>query len=156
MKSIDFELQTAIKYSNGSGAEIESNQITLQEPTGKVSHICCEIESLIQSGMLKMADLMDEATIEEAKEKAIEAKNNPFAEEDGDEERKGPDAQSILSIMSGGGVDMKKVTLNFRELFKEVALAGGEKKMTVPIMDRMSHKDFRRMMGEYASNFIMD
>ena len=57
--------------------------------------------------------------------------------------------------MAGGGVDMKKVVVNFRELFKSVAMLGGEKPLTTPRMDDMSHADFRNMMGTYAANFIL-
>ena len=147
MKTITFELKSTIKYAGGSGGEVECNFITLNEPTGKVSHICCEIESLIQSGLLSMSNLMDEDTIDKAKEAAAQAKDS--------EETEGPDKDAVLAIMSSGGVDMKKVVLNFRDLFKEVALMGGEKKLTAPRMDDMSHTDFREMMGVYASNFIL-
>ena len=150
MSTIEFELKKHLSYANGSGDTIEASFITLQEPTGKVSYLCCEIESLIQSGLLKMADSLDADTIEQAKDAAEKAKGEDATE------GKTIDADTILSIMNSGGVDMKKVVLNFRELFKEVALMGGEKKLTSPRMDDMSHKDFRRMMGEYAANFILN
>lgn len=146
MKTVTFELSKPISYANGSGVNIEANHIDLEEPTGKVSHLCCEIESLIQSGLMKMADIINKDDIEAAKE-AAKAKN--------DEETTGPDADAVLSIMSSGGVNMTKVVLHFRELFKIVALMGGEKPLTAPRMDDMSHKDFRQMMGEYAANFIL-
>lgn len=147
MKTVTFELSKPISYANGSGQNIEANHISLEEPTGKVSHLCCEIESLIQSGLLNMADMINKDDIEAAKE-AAKAKN--------DEETTGPDADAVLSIMSSGGVNMTKVVLTFRELFKMVALMGGEKPLTTPRMDDMSHKDFRQMMGEYAANFILN
>lgn len=147
MKNIQFELTTEIPYANGSGAEIKANFIELREPTGKVSHLCCDLESLIQSGILKMKDMLDDATLQEAAEKAKETKAS--SEDDK------IDRESILSMMTGGGVDMKRAVVSFRELFKEVAFVGGEKAMTIPMMDKMSHTDFRDMMGEYAANFIM-
>lgn len=148
---IEHELKYPVKYSPGNGQEIESNQVILKRPNGKVSHICCEIESLIQGGILKMANVLDSNVLAEAQEAAQEAK----AVKTIDDLPEAPDEETVLSIMSGGGVDMKKVVLNFRELFKEVALIGGEKNLTHPIMDRMDHQDFRRMMGKYAANFIM-
>lgn len=149
MKTITFELSedNPIKYAGKDGNEIEVNFIELEEPTGKVSHLCCEIEALIQSGLVKMAGELDEATIEQAKNTAEQAKES--------QDNSGPDADSVLAIMSSGGIDMKKVVVNFRELFKSVALMGGEKPLTVPRMDSMAHKDFRMMMGVYASNFIL-
>lgn len=143
MKHITFELNSPVKYAK-DGEDIDGSFVELREPTGKVSHLCCEIESLVQSGILKMSGLLDEETIREAKEIAKSA--------DKDEKM---DRDSILSMMSGGGVDMKKVVVNFRELFREVAFIVGEKPLTVPMMDKMSHGDFRNMMGEYAANFIM-
>jgi len=147
MSNVRFELTEGceIKYANGTGNEIECNFIELREPTGKVSHICCEIESLIQSGIMKMAGILDEETIAQAKEAAKEDKS----------EEVGPDAESVLAMMTGSGIDMQKVVIHFRELFKQVAFMGGEKAITVPRMDDMNHKDFRKMMGEYASTFIL-
>lgn len=147
--SINFELKKPITYSNGSGAQIECNFITLEEPTGKVSNTCCAIEGLIQSGILKMADMLDADTIEEAKETAVKAKDveDPEEVKDGD---------AMLAVMVGSGIDMNKLILHFRELFKEVALMGGEKKLTSARMDEMSHKDLRKMVGVYAANFILN
>jgi hypothetical protein len=51
---------------------------------------------------------------------------------------------------------MNKLVLHFRELFKEVGLMGGEKKLTAARMDDMSHKDLRKMIGVYAANFILN
>lgn len=151
MKTITFELTSSIKYSMGTGGEIECTHIDLVEPTGKVSHICCQIESLIQSGILSMAGILDSNVIAEATEAAKEAKTSKTDTED-----EAPDADAILSIMSSGGVDMGKVVLHFRELFKEVAHMGGEKPLTTPRMNDMAHKDFKQMMGVYASNFILN
>lgn len=139
-----FELSEGeiIEYTNGSGQLVEGNFIELREPTGKVSHVCCDIESLIQTGMVSMSKFLDDEDVQQAREEAKE------------EDQK-IDAISVLAMMSSGGIDMRKMVLNFRELFKIVAWIGGEKQMTVPLMDRMTHKDFRRMMGEYTANFIL-
>ncbi len=149
MQSIDFELSRPISYSNGSGAQIECNFIRLEEPTGRVSSTCCAIEGLIQTGIMKMAGMLDDDTVEQAKEAAAKAKT-----EEPEEGQK--DGDGILTIMVGGGVDMKKLVLHFRELFKEVALMGGEKKLTSARMDDMIHKDLRKMIGVYAANFILN
>lgn len=148
MDPILFELTRPLKYANNSGAEIECGHIVLQEPTGKVSSICCAIEGLVQTGVLSMSKLLDDDTIAEAKEAAKENKKK-----DSDQEK---DPEAILAMMVGGGVDMKKLVLHFRELFKIVGLMGGEKNLTSARMDDMSHKDFRKMMGVYAVNFILN
>lgn len=150
MEPILFELTRPITYANGQGAEVECNHIVLLEPTGKVSDTCCAIEGLIQTGVLSMASLFDDDTLAEAKEAAKEAKT---AQKEDDEVK---DPESVLAMMAGGGVDMKKLVLHFRELFKTVGRMGGEKNLTAARMDDMSHKDFRKMMGVYAVNFILN
>jgi len=152
MKMITFNLSNPLKYAHNN-AEKETEFIELREPTGKVSYICCEIESAIQSGILKMAGALDESIMEEAKE---EARNKAQNKEDGDESDQTMDSASVLNIMASGGVDMKKVVISFRELFKDVAFMGGEKQITIPRMNEMPHPDFRRMMGVYAANFILN
>lgn len=148
MKSINFELTSPIKYANGSGNEIECSFVELREPTGKVSDIACAIEGLIQSALIRTADILDQDTIEQAKEAA----QNKKVEDD--EEMK--DGDAVLSLMAAGDVDMKKVVLYFRELFKVVAFMGGEKQITSGRLDDMSHKDLRKMIGVYAANFILN
>lgn len=141
MESQLFELKQKIKYANGSGKDVEASFIELRPPTGKVSHICCDIESLIQSGLVSMSKYIDEGEVEKAKQSIGETPEI--------------DAQSVLAMMTGGGVDMRKMVLNFKELFKEVAFIDGEKPMTTPLLDRMDHVDLRLMMGEYTANFIL-
>ncbi len=142
-----FELKKSIEYNHNS-KDVEGTHIELREPSGKVSHLCCEIEALIQSALMKMADIIDDEIIAEAKESASKSQEN--------EDKSGPDADSVLAMMTSSGIDMQKVVLHFRALFKEVAFIGSEKQMTTPMLDRMSHKDFRKMMGAYAANFILD
>jgi hypothetical protein len=137
-----FELVKPLKYSH-QNEQVECGHIELREPTGKVSGTCMAIEGLIQSSLLNMAESLGDDFIAAAKEEAVETESKP-------------DADAVLALMVGGGVDMEKVTLHFRELFKQVAWMGGEKQITVPRMDEMTHKDFRRMMGEYAANFILN
>ncbi len=150
MKTVNFELLSPISYANGSGDPIECNHIELREPTGKVSHICCAVEGLIQSSLLQMADHLDDSVLEEAKEAAAQPKAK---EADAEEEK---DGDAVLALMVSGGADMQKVVTHFRELFKQVAWMGGEKKITSARLDDMSHKDLRKMIGVYAANFILD
>lgn len=143
-QTIHFELSKSIKYAGSDGNEIECNFIELLEPTGKVSHLCCAIEGIIQSGVMKMAEMLDQDEIEAAKETA---KNNAESEKDGD---------AVLALMAGSGVDMEKLVLHFRELFKSVAWMGAEKLITTARLDELSHSDLRKMMGVYAANFILN
>ena len=150
MNPINFELSSPITYANGSGNPVECNHIELREPTGKVSNTCCAIEGLIQSGVMKMAELLGDDALEQAKEAAQENKADP------EEEPEEKDGEAILSMMVGSGVDMNKLVLHFRELFKQVAWMGGEKKITSARMDDMTHRDLRKMIGVYAANFILN
>jgi len=147
MNSIDFELTSPIKYANGSGAEIECNHIQLRAPTGKVTSIACKIEGMIQSALIKIADLIDKDEIERVKEDSHQKKEEDDQLKDGD---------AILSVISAGDIDMEKLVVSFRELFKIVAFMGGEKQITSARLDDMSHKDLRRMIGVYAANFILN
>lgn len=149
MEPILFELTKTFKYAAPSGGEIECSFIELREPTGKVSSTCCAIEGLIQSGILKMADTLGDDVIEQAKDAAEQAKG------DGDQGQE-KDGDAVLALMVGSGVDMNKLVLHFRELFKTVAWMGGEKAITSPRLDEMSHKDLRKMIGVYAANFILN
>ena len=150
MNEYNFELKKPIEYNHDS-KDMEGTHIELREPTGKVSHICCEIEGLIQSGLIKMAGTIDESIIAEAQE---ESKNSKKSKKE--DKKSAIDADAMLSMMTSSGIDMQKIVIHFRALFKEVAFVGGEKQMTMPMMDRMSHKDFKRMIGAYTANFIMD
>lgn len=148
MESIIFELTKKIRYANNSGAEIECDFIELREPTGKVSHICNAIEGMIQSGIIKMGDVLGDDVKEQAKEAAAEKK---LTEDSGAEK----DGGDILAVIMSSGIDMDKLTLHFKELFKEVAWMGGEKQITSARLNELSHNDLKRMIGKYASNFIL-
>ncbi len=147
MKTVTHTLQHPISYSMG-GAVVECSHIELVEPTGRVSHICNAIEGLVQSAILKAADAIDDSVIEQAQAQAGER-------DPADAEAEEKDGDSILAVVMSGGTDMEKLTLHFRELFREVALMGGEKKLTTPRMDDMSHRDFKALMGKYTANFIL-
>lgn len=152
MRTIDFPLTKTFNYANNSGAQIECSHIELREPTGKVSSTVCAIEGLIQHAILSMADMLDDATVEAAKEAAA-VQNDQDQSTDSIEEK---DGDAMMATLVASGVDMEKLVLHFRELFKQVAWMGGEKLITTPRMDEMSHRDFRMMMGVYAANFIVN
>jgi len=144
-KSINFELTKTFKYnSNAAGGEVECSHIELREPTGKVSHTCCAIEGLIQTALMRMSSDLSDSDLEKARE---EAANSPQADE--------KDPEAIMAVVTGGGADMEKVVLHFKALFRQVAYMGGEKAITEPRLNEMSHTDFRKMVGVYLVNFIL-
>lgn len=146
MKSINVELETTFTYANGSGEPIECSFIELKEPTGKVSATCCAIEALIKEKIIQLSNSLDDETVDRIKEK-------PVSEED--EGFEGVDDAEFYAVCVASGVDMSKLVLYCRELFKHVALMGGEKKLTTPRMNEMTHSDFKKLIGAYLANFIM-
>lgn len=141
MKSINFELTEPVLFSK-AGDVIEATHIELKEPNAKVSMSCLTIEGLIQSAMLKMADAFDDKMIQEAGEQKSKKDT-------------GIDADGVMAIMLGGDCNMAKMTLSFRDLFKTCAYIASEKPMTETMLDDMSHRDFKNMIGVYAANFIL-
>jgi len=154
MKTITFELESPLLYSSPEQKrEIEGNHIDLNEPTGKISHLCNAIESAIQKGQMEMSKFFQSDDIS----KAIEDRKSKKEEDAGKEkEPEIVDSETAASMIKNVGIeDSKKLTLMFRDVFKEAALIGGEKNMTMPLLDKMSHKDFQRMMAVYTSNFML-
>ena len=140
-KTINFELTSPIRYANGVGGEVECNHIELREPTGKVSSICMAIEGLIGKAQKDFLGSIDLEKLEGLQEKTSQ---QPEVNE----------ADSVLSVWAISGVEMDKLALRFKELFKIVAYMGGEKPITEARLNEMSHRDLRQMMGVYAVNFI--
>ena len=61
----------------------------------------------------------------------------------------------INALYTSDAVDMNVVLLSAKELFREVALVDGEKKITAPMLDAMSMDDIEQMTGKYMVNFIL-
>ncbi len=161
--SINFEVKTPFKYAGGSGGQIECSFIELRAPTGKQSHMVCDIESRIQSGLVKMAEMLSDEQKKEAADQA-KAKQEAVtlakakAKEEGvpyTEEKEEVDPDQFLAQMMMSGIDMSKMVLLFKQLFQEVAYMGGEKSITVPRLEEMDHKDLKEMIGVYGANFIL-
>lgn len=148
-KSIEFELSESFKYAPGNGEEVDAVFIELKEPTGKITEYCCDVESIVSGSIAKMKEMFSDEELEEAKEKA---KEKASGEKLDSEEL---DGDAALAMMNSSGADMRKIVLLFKEIFPIVALVDGEKPLTKPIMDRMHHKDLRKMIGVYVANFIM-
>lgn len=151
MRMVICELSSPIKYANGSGAQIECNHIELREPTGKVSAICCALEGMIKSAMVSMGSLLDD----DVKEKAQEAAEVKKAVEEPEEIDEGK-ADAIYEVLISSGVDMQKLVLHYRELFKSVAWMGGEKLITSSRLDDLTHRDMKKLIGQYTANFILN
>jgi len=138
LKEIIIELTTPISVSNGKGDEEEQSLLSITEPTGKEAHLASIIESEIAKATMSAIKDIDLTTAEESDN-----------ELDPDEM-----AEAAYVMLTTGGGDMEKVTVTFHQILKASGLIGGEKKITQPILDRMTYTDHRKCLKEYIGNFI--
>ena len=132
------ELIKPIKYTpKNSGEETEAAFITLLEPSVKQMSAC---------GTLKQAFMR------------VIAKEAGDTEDSGTpaEESTMPMHQSIMNALyASPEADITSVLLSAKELFRDVGLIDGEKKLTVPMLDAMCIEDIEVMTGKYMENFIL-
>lgn len=126
------ELSTPIKVAE-KGDEVEIDFITLSPPTGKIAGLCANIKSAFFSAISKLPANSEQESVENADIKGSE----------------------MIQIMYMSGADMGKVIVTAKALIKEVGLIGGEKNVTMPMIDRMSPDDIDLCLGEYMANFIL-
>ena len=149
MKTILIELSTTVEY-NYDKKDVEGSHVELKEPTAKVSHLCGDLEGIIQEAIAKSASMISQEMRDLVKE-ATESNESKNKDEDEDDPM---DGETLLKMVAAGGGTMGKMTILFKDLLKSVGEIGGEKQMTMPIIERLSHKDLRSMMGEYLANFV--
>lgn len=126
-----------ISYTpNNAGEPVEAQFITLTEPS---------VRNITACAMLKQAFVRVLAGQEQNDDVERGAKDDTT-----------PMATSIInSLYASGAVDMGKVLLSAKELFKVVGLVDGEKKLTTPMLDSLSMQDLEGMTGAYMENFIL-
>ena len=147
MKTIIVELSTPVEY-NHDKKDVEGSHVELKEPNAKVSHLCGDLEGIIQEAIAKSASMISQEMRDLVKE-ATESNESKNKDED-----EPMDGETLLKMVAAGGGNMGKMTILFKDLLRSVGEIGGEKQMTMPIIERLSHKDFRSMMGEYLANFV--
>ena len=82
-------------------------------------------------------------------------------DDDGDDERVNTEdevtsEQVVATIYGGQCVEAGVVWIQVKALLKEnLALIDGEQKLTTPLMEKMSLKDFESMAGTYIANFTL-
>ncbi len=142
MKTVNFELSNPINYSNGSGTEIEGSFVELSSPTGKIAHLVGVLKAEIGCATKNSFTGIDLSTLGDDSKKE-EDESTAFEKGDG-----------IFSLMTMGQADMKRVTLTFKAILQNSAKIGGEKTMTLPMIDRMDYDDFENCMKTYIGNFM--
>ena len=132
------ELIKPIKYTpKNSGEETEAQFVTLLEPSVKQLTAC---STLKQAFMRVIAN------------EAGDAEEGSSA----DTESTMPMHQSIMNALyASPEADITSVLLSAKELFRDVGLIDGEKKLTVPMLDAMCIEDIEVMTGKYMENFIL-
>jgi len=127
------------KYTpKNSGQEVEAQFVTLVEPCVRQMTSCSTLKQAFMRVIAK------EAGTGTADESADTSKVDEV-----------PMENRIINALYASDVDMNVVLLSAKELFKEVALVDGEKKMTVPMLDALCLEDIEMMTGKYMSNFIL-
>jgi len=142
METLTFELSTPIKYSPGTGAEIDGTHIEVSPPNGKIAHLIGTLKAEIMQATKTSLDGIDLSSLEG---KQVEKDNGDEDDEYG---------EFAFTALTMGGADMKKVFVTFKEIMKSSALMGGEKPFTEPMWNRMDYPDVERCLKEYIGNFM--
>lgn len=119
-----------------SGEETEAQFITLKEPSVKQLTAC----STLKQAFVRVI------AAEQGKEEVAHAPTDA---------EKGAMEDDIINALYASGEDISKLFLTAKELFRDVALVDGEKKITVPMLDAMCIADIEKMTGKYMANFIL-
>ena len=132
------ELIKPIKYTpKNSGEETEAQFVTLLEPSVKQLSACSTLKQAFMRVIAKEAGDAEESS-------------SPVAESTM------PMHQSIMNALyASPEADITKVLFSAKELFRDVGLIDGEKKLTVPMLDAMCIEDIEVMTGKYMENFIL-
>ena len=132
------ELVKPIKYTpKNSGEETEAQFITLLEPSVKQLSAC---STLKQAFMRVIAN--EAGDVEESGSQVPES-DIPMH------------VRIINALYTSPDADITKVLLSAKELFRDVGLVDGEKKLTIPMLDAMCIEDIEVMTGKYMENFIL-
>ena len=131
------ELARPIKYTpKNSGEEVEAQFVTLLEPSVKQLAPC----AVLKQAFMRVISQETGGAEESASDKEVDEI---------------PMENRIINALYASDTDMAVILASAKELFREVGLIDGEKKLTVPMLDVMSLDDIEMMTGKYMSNFIL-
>jgi len=137
-----YELKKSFKYTpNNSGEQIDAQFIQLNEPSVKNLEYC----SVLKQSFMRVITEQDSAH---------ELDNSEIVQDDIAQDDIAME-QKIINSLYASGVDITKVFVSAKELFRQVALVDGEKSLTQPMIDNMSIYDLENMTGLYMANFIL-
>lgn len=132
------ELIKPFKYTpKNSGDETEAQFITLKEPSVKQLAAC----STLKQAFVRVV--------------AAEQEKDGGDVDTSSDTDKGRMEDNIINALYASDEDISKLFLTAKELFRDVSLVDGEKKLTVPMLDLMGIEDIEKMTGKYMANFIL-
>ena len=131
------ELIKPFKYTpKDSGDQVDAQFIQLNEPSVKQLKSCATLKQAFMRVIAKESGGTDDA-VENTETDDVPMENR------------------IINALYASDTDINIVLLSAKELFKDVALVDGERKMTVPMLDSMAMEDIEMMTGKYMANFIL-
>lgn len=144
MKEIEFTLNDPITYQDAGNPNVDCFQLFLVAPNSKLTRHCAILRQGFMRQILKYRDLA------KIKEEEIKVKKTQETEE------KEMDGQGMLAIIYMSDLDLDAYFGSFRA----ICLGGcvktpNGKWVTDVILDKISFKDFERMLGEFLQNFII-
>lgn len=122
-----------------AGDMVQAQFITLKEPSVKQLTACSTLKQAFMRVIAAQSANSDDA---EAVNKDKDADTGAMED-------------NIINALYASDEDISKLFLTARELFREVALVDGEKKVTLPMLDAMGIEDIEKMTGKYMANFIL-
>ncbi len=135
---IIYELKKPFKYTpKNSGEETEAQFITLVEPSVKQMAAC----SVLKQAFMRVI-------ARESGDSSDDSASDASAEDVPMETR-------IINALYASDTDINIVLQSAKELFRDVGLVDGEKKLTVPMLDSLCIEDIEMMTGQYMANFIL-
>ena len=136
-------LEKPLKYTpKNAGIEVEAQFITLNEPCTRNLSACAPLK---QAFMRVLAKNASNATAETA----------PTADAPSVASETAMSTSIMHALYASDAVDVAVIFAHAKELFKDVALVDGEKKMTTPMLDALSIADMEALTGKYLENFIL-
>lgn len=142
MSEVIYELKVPFSYSETrdgklTGEQVEARHLTLFAPTYRQIDKVTPLKQAFAAAITEVTANVDSSG----------------TEADPDSEIEPAQAMQLLYTWSG---DATKALLHAAELFKSgAALVDGEAKVTGPILDKMSDRDFEGLVGTYLVNFIV-
>ncbi len=132
------ELIKSIEYTpKNSGEKVKAQFISLKEPSVKQLSACATLKQAFMRVIAKQQGDSDGSDDEPVDDDSSPMESN------------------IINALYASDTDITVILLSAKELFRDVGLIDGEKKLTVPMLDEMCIEDIEMMTGKYMANFIL-